>query len=90
MKATEILKALCREELDLEDCHVFTTDDSPWNYLSWLFHHGSSEGEVQSFTTYFCYWSTGPGNKYLERCDKPDIILYLRESETKVYVWKIE
>lgn len=90
MKAVLILKALCFNRLDLEDCNALTTDESPWEYLRRRFSYGSSDGEVQSFTSYFYYWSIAPSVMDLKLFDKPDVTLYLSDSESEIYLWKIE
>lgn len=89
MKAIEILKALCYENLDLEDCYVVSTGDSPWDDLSTHFpYYGSSNGEAECNATYFYYWSNSHAE--ISSFSKPDVILYPSDSESEIYLWKIE
>lgn len=90
MKADLILKALCINNLDLDDCYVITTEEFPWEDLKRFFPYGTSDGEVQSFTSYFYYWSIVPNVMNLKLFDKPDVTLYLSDSESEIYLWKIE
>lgn len=89
MNAIEILKALCRENLDLENCDVFSTGDTPWDDLSWLFPRGPWKGNVECDASYFYYW--GPVSSIEDLSfSKPDATLYLDESDSEIYLWKIE
>lgn len=90
MEADLILKALCINKLDLEDCYVICTDDSPLENLRRFFPVQSVNGEVESFTSYFYYWSSKSSIMNLKIFDMPDVILYLSDSESEIYLWKIE
>lgn len=90
MKADLILKALIINNLDLEDCYVICTDDFPMENLKRFFPVRSVNGEIESFTSYFYYWSPKSSIKDLKIFDMPNATLYLNESESEIYLWKIE
>lgn len=87
MKAIEILKALCNEDWELQDCDVISTGDFPWVDLSTFCPFDSFYGNGECNTTYFYYWSIVHKES---RFPKPDLILFRKDSEDEIYLWKIE